>query len=146
MRKRATGNNGPEPGDSFETTAVLTGDHLSKFGINPKFVEMYGMDKLHPVLDVRCTIKEKDLSVKEIYNIAGYDPNSVDYLGFFEIGKEVERCIIMPNIKLFNTCFPAGADAECFGHDGNRTGTICRLDVEIVGKHPINTEPRVVKK
>ena len=97
MQKRATGNNGPEPGDSFETTAVLTGDHLSHFGINQKFVEIYGIDRSQPVLDVRCTIKEKDLSVKEIYN------SSVKYRKIlFYILFEVHRtcyCLFSHSLK-----------------------------------------------
>lgn len=119
-------------GDSFETFAVVNGDRYDHFDINPKYAKMYGVDNPNDVVCVRCTVKEKDLSVHEMYIDKDYDDNCIDYLAYFEL--DCDYSLIMPNVKLFDMCFPYGADAECF-RDGKRTGTICRLEVEVIGRH-----------
>lgn len=118
-------------GDSFETFAVVKGDHYDHFDINPKYASVYGIDNPEDIVRVRCTVKEKDLSVYDMYKDKDYDNDCVDYLAYFR--QDCDLSIIMPNIKIFNMCFPYGADADCF-RDGKRVGTICRLDVEVVGK------------
>ena len=119
-------------GDSFETFAVVEGDHYDHFDINPNYAGMYGVDNLDDIVRVRCTVKDKDLSVGEMYKDKNYNDNCIDYLAFFEL--DCDASIIMPNIKMFNMCFTYGADKECF-RNGERVGTICRLEVEEIGKY-----------
>ena len=48
-----------------------------------------------------------------------------------------DNMIIMHNVKVFNSCFPYGADAICFAHNdteeykiGDRIGYLCRVKIE----------------
>lgn len=124
----------PEKGYSYETYAVKRtnslGEFLSHFDINPEFHRAYGVDDPGGIVKVRCTVTDTDLSVKEMYADRNYDENCIDYLAFLKYEEDFR--IVMPNIKMFNCCFPYGADASCFNREGERTGTICRLKVEII--------------
>lgn len=124
----------PEKGIFFRTYASREtnsrGEFLSHFDINPKFHRAYGVDDPNDIVEVRCTVTDTDLSIKEMYADKNYDENCIDYLAFLEYDTDFR--IVMPNIKMFNCCFPYGADASCFNREGKRTGTICRLKVEII--------------
>ena len=129
-------------GSSFETTAVpktnkMHDNFFKHFGINPEHKLHYGVDENENVVRVRCTIADVNLSIANLYSDKTYDENCVDYLAYFPF----EKCdytaiqtniIIQPNIKVFNCCFPYGADASCFDKNNKRIGTICRLNVELI--------------
>jgi len=133
-------------GNSFETTAVLklndfNGNFFTHFGINPKHKLHYGVDENENVVRVRCTITDVDLSIANLYSDKSYDENCVDYLAYFPFYKcdynvwltaIQSTIIIQPNIKVFNCCFPYGADASCFDKNNKRIGTICRLKVDVL--------------
>lgn len=129
-------------GNSFETTAVLksndfNGNFFTHFGINPEHKLQYGVDENENIVRVRCTIVDINLSIANLYSDKTYDTNCVDYLAYlpFEMYDKIviqSKIIIQPNIKVFNCCFPYGADASCFDKNNKRIGTICRLKVDVL--------------
>ena len=117
MKKIHLGN--CEIGTSFEVYAVKK---HSKYGdfynfinrIDPEHSSWFGCKK-EDVITVRCTIIANDISVVALYKDPEYDENCIDYLMSYDLRND--NMIIMHNVKVFNCCFPYGADAICFAHN-----------------------------
>ncbi|MBR4624058.1 MAG: hypothetical protein IKO56_00805 [Alphaproteobacteria bacterium] len=123
----------PEIGYTFETKAVAKYTEKQdkfyiKFDIDPEHKSYYGVGDNDKIVDVKCEVIDVDLLLDNLYSDKSYDSNCVDYLAYFYC--DSERKLIQPNIKVFNCCFPYGADAMCFDKNGKRIGSICRLKVE----------------
>lgn len=131
----------PEIGYTFTEKAVLKksetyGYILTHFGLNPEHKRHYGVRDEDTIVDVKCTVIDIDLSLAKLYNDEKYDENCVDYFAYFPYDNRFG--IIYCNIKAFNCCFPYGADAACFNKNGERIGTICRLNVEVLSEYKPN--------
>lgn len=150
-----------EPGTSFITTAIENSNSVGTFfyifGKDKRGITYYGY-KEDDLIDVKCTILKNDITLGELYQDPKYSSNSIDYLLYVKVNddKTLWPMIIEPNIKMFNMCFPYGADAELFWdkdfpehgrislndegkmnyneekifYKGDRRGYICRLKIE----------------
>jgi hypothetical protein len=104
--------------------------------IDPDHAWIFGKKK-EDVIKLKCTILANDISVKRLYTDQDYDENCIDYLMGYDT--VFNTAIIMHNIKVFNCCYPYGADAIVYAtkdtslyKKGDRTGYLCRLKVEEV--------------
>lgn len=107
-------------GTSFITTAVLRTYKSDKvffttFGIDKKQAHYYSA-KPYDVVDVKCTIIEKDVIIGDKYKDKNYDSNSVDYFALitWEDNDNLDISLISPNIKVYNICFPYVIDEHLF--------------------------------
>ena len=137
MKKIHLGN--CEIGTSFEVYAVKKHSKWGDFynfinRIDPDHSSWFGCKK-EDVITVRCTIIANDISVVALYKDPNYDENCIDYLMSYDLRHD--NMIVMHNIKVFNCCFPYGADAICFAHHdtdeykkGDRIGYLCRVKIE----------------
>lgn len=117
-------------GYKFKTTAVWSdrwGGHYEHFGMRRDCSYLAGVPS-ESVETVECVVTEKDLVVDDMLKDPQYDNTKVDYLGYYDF-KEERFSLIFPNIYQFQVCFFEGADDACF-RDGNRIGSVCRLEVK----------------
>jgi len=106
----------------YRHVGLITKEYaLTLFGINP-----------NKVTDVECTILRQDVSVAE--HLKSHDRHSTGYFAMYDL-EDGKLYFIQPDVQMFDTCFPAGADNSCTDSNGMQKRSIVTLKIEETHKN-----------